>query len=161
MKLRLFLSFMALSMLACTQPKIKIYGYVQHFTPGTIPVNDEGEPMRHPTVNYFIYITADSVDKVQASEIWVGGQWFKVTGQNAVTTPVTVTYPVEKTLVASTHIKTVQLNIDVTQNPVIAPTTKLKKLMKNNELIIGYLCKGKKYYASLKKLIQLAPFEGI
>ncbi len=161
MKIRLLLSFMTLSLLACTQPKMKIYGYVQHFTPGNIPVNDEGEPMKYPTVNYFIYITSDSVDKVKASEIWIAGQWFKVTGQNAVTTPVTVTYPAEKTLVAATNKKTVQLNIDVAQNPAIASSVKLEKLMKSNELIIGYWWNGKKCYATLKKLIQLAPFEGI
>lgn len=167
MRVRILLACLAISGMLAAQPVVKLYGYSQEYTPGNIPVNvpDENgnkQPRRSfVTTNYYIYVSVDTKTDIQLQEVWVGGKWDTVISQQVVATPVVVSYPVKKTLVASTKQKVLQLNKGDSVTRVITPSVSLKKMMKGNELIVAYLWKGKKYYAALRKLSVLPVLHGI
>jgi hypothetical protein len=154
--------------LMAAQPPLKIYGYSQVFTPGMVPSEDavdegSGRKIEMPRfiVNYFIFIAADSGKKILPSEIWIGGKWDTVSGQTRVNTPFISEYPEKRTLVPATKLKVQQLVIGDTLRRQVKRSVTIQKMMKENQLIIVYWWNGKKYYARLKKIVELPPVHGV
>lgn len=70
-------------------------------------------------------------------------------------------HPEKKQLVGATKLTVHLLNPGDTLLKPPLLTGSLKKLMKENELVLAYVWKGKKYYAALKKLTELEPVQGL
>ncbi|HUR66553.1 MAG TPA: hypothetical protein VMZ03_09390 [Chitinophagaceae bacterium] len=148
-----------MSTVALAQPSLKLYGYSQVTTPGTIRVDipeEGGEKTKAPLffTNYYIFISTSSSTTIQPKEIWIDGKWRKTANQETVITPFFSAGPERKILVPFTKLKVTRLHTWDTPG-TIKPSATLKKLMKNNELIVSYLWKRKTYYATLKKLTVL------
>jgi hypothetical protein len=159
MKRCLLIWFLLMSTVAFTQPSLKLYGYSQTTTPGTIRVDvpeEGGGTTKAPLffTHYYVFLSMSQSTSIQVKEIWVDGKWRKIGNQETVTTPFFSGGPERKLLVAATKLKVKQLNVGDTLD-TIKPSSTLKKLMKNNELIVAYTWKGKKYYLALKKLTVL------
>lgn len=168
MKGYFFLVGICFSLLACAQPKVVLYGYSQKFIPGAHPADEiavEGgeQKIKPPRVitNYIIYMQADSALDIIPASIWVGNKWDTVVGKNLIHTPLMVEYPQKRTLVPATKQKVYEIVMGDTLKVLPSLSSKLSKQMKENELIVGYWLKGKKYYATLKKLVELEPLLGM
>jgi hypothetical protein len=164
MKRCFLIGFLLMGVLAFAQPTLKLYGYSQITTPGTIRVDipeNGGQQTKAPLffTNYYIFIGTASSITIQPKEIWVEGKWRKVSSLEVVITPF-ISGPKKEVLVPSTKLKVRQLNTGDTLSNV-KPSAALIKMMKNNELIISYIWKGKKYYAALKKLTVLEKIHGV
>lgn len=167
MKCGFFVVLSLFSLLAAAQPRLKVYGYSQVFTPGMIPAedarDDNGEKkikMPRFITNYFIFIETDSSIKIEPYEIWIGNKWDTVAGLSVVARPVMSEYPEKKELVPIGKGRVIQLSVGDTLRRGVSRSVAVKTMMKENELIIGYRWKGKKYYARLKKLVELPPVHG-
>jgi len=135
----------------------KIYGYKQKVTPGTIRVDENGNPAPRKTIyNYNIYL--GSTSKVVPIEIWVNGEPFSVVSNEVKTTPIEHTNPtsaVEKSkiLVPKTSRRVLQLMPSL--NKVQKPTKKGKALSAKNELVLIYKGSGKLYFKTISELAEL------
>jgi transcription antitermination factor NusG len=163
----LIISFFA-SQAILAQPAVKLYAFSQMFTPGMVPSEDApdengGKRVKGPrtVTNYYIFIAADTSIKIQAREIWIDGKWDTIASLQTVVTPFISEYPRKTTLVPATKNKVQQVNIGEPLKRTVVQTALLKKMMKENEVIVAYIWKGKKYYLSLKKLTVLEIIHGV
>lgn len=159
MKRCLLIWFLFMGTVAFSQPSLRLYGFSQTTTPGIIRVDvpeEGGERTKAPLffTHYYVFLSMGQSTSIQAKEIWVDGKWRKISSQETIITPYYSDGPERKVLVASTKLKVKQLNVGDTLD-TIRPSATLKKLMMNNELIVAYAWKGKKYYVALKKLTVL------
>ena len=159
MKRCLLICFLLIDVAAFAQPSLKLYGYSQVTTPGMIRVEEPengGVKTKAPLffTNYYIFIASAKSVNIQPLEIWVDGKWRKTGNLETVTTPYYSGGPERKLLVARTKLKVKKLNTGDTLS-TLKPSATLRKMMKDNELILSYSWKGKKYYAALKKLTVL------
>lgn len=168
MKGSLLLAALLSAIFANAQPAVKIYGYSQEFVPGMIrqddiPDENTGEKVKYPRtrIMYHIYISTSASVTILPAQIWIGGKWDTISSNQIVTTPVTAEYPEKKILVPATKHTVRQLSIGDTLRKPVTLTASLKKMMKQNEVIIAYKWKGKKYFAVLKKLTVLAAVHGV
>jgi len=137
----------------------KIYGYKQKVMPGTIRVDENGNPAPRKTIyNYYIYLASTS--KVTPVEIWINNEPYDVTINEVKTTPVEYTNPTSdagksKILVPKTTRRVLQLTPAL--NKIQKPTLKGKALSVKNELVIIYKGNRKLYYKTVSKLSVLEP----
>lgn len=162
MKTILIITGLIISQTGFTQPKVKLYGYSQEFMPGMVPQRDipdenGGQPIKRPvTVIQYSIFSVSSAD-IQPKELLMGGNWYKITGSAIQSTPVLSADAEKKQLVPRTNLKVLRIDKGDTVNNIIKISPAIKKIVDSNELVVSYLWKGKKYYASLKKLVILAP----
>lgn len=168
MKGSLLAVFILTSIFCFSQPSVKVYGYSQNFVPGMVKQNDVpdengGQPAASPRVhtNFYIYISTASTVSISPAAIWIAGKWDTITGLQVVKTPVINEVPAKKQLVAATTKIVRQVSIGDTLRKPIILSSGLRKKINENELVIIYIWKGKKYYAALKKLVVLDPVHGI
>ena len=137
----------------------KIYGYKQKVMPGTIRVDENGNPAPRKTIyNYYIYLASTS--KVTPVEIWINNEAYSVTVNEVKSTPVEYTNPTSnpgksKMLVPKTTRRVLQLT--PSSNPIQKPTSKAKGLSVKKELVLIYKGSGKLYYKTISKLTELEP----
>jgi len=137
----------------------KIYGYKQKLMPGTIRVDENGNPAPRKTIyNYYIYLASTS--KVTPVEIWINNEAYSVTINEVKTTPVEYTNPtsdadISKILVPKTTRRVLQLTPVL--NKIQKPTLKGKALSAKNELVVIYKGNRKLYYKTVSKLSVLEP----
>ncbi|MBC7873527.1 MAG: hypothetical protein H7Y01_06015 [Ferruginibacter sp.] len=173
MKKLWFFAFLLSSITGTAQPAVKIFAYSQETTPGNIPkdVTDEnGKPQgtkKGASINYYFYGAYTPSVKISFCEVWIGSKYYKVQTEVVNSTPVVVTNynipdrPVEDVLVPASKLRVMSIT------PVGSPTDKIintswfRKLLRQSELIVSYLYKGKKYFIPVKKIKILAPVAGI
>jgi hypothetical protein len=142
---------------AQVQGASKIYGYKQKVTPGTIRVDENGNPAPRKTIyNYNIYLA--STTKVIPTEIWLNGEAFSVTANEVKETPVehrntASATDKSKILVPKTSRRVLQLIPSL--NKIQKPTKKGKALSVKNELVLIYKGGSKLYFKTIAELAQL------
>lgn len=162
MKIGLPIIAIIISVAGFAQPSVKLYGYSQLYIPGMVPQREipgenGGKEVRtsFTTTNYYVYIRSSVL--LQPQEIWIGGKWHAAARTLIKSTPIIGEEPQKKTLVPFTNLKVQQVELGDTLSNSLAITPTLQKMMTANDLIISYTWKGKKYYATKKKLIVLEP----
>jgi hypothetical protein len=150
--------FLFISAASLAQPALKIYGYSQSHVAGMVP---EGTHGTGATDKYYVYLQHKVSDKVTTEAIWIKGKK-TVFSEQTVTAPVVhinrnlPQKPVKTTFVPGNGYKTIAFNL---KSAVAAtPSTVLKKLISENELVIQYNWKGRRYYKTLKKLTVIEPW---
>ena len=148
------------------QPVIKVYAFEQDVLPGTVPVgtDENGNPIKRPAnkENYLIFLSYKKNCIVTPSQVFIKGAAYNVEAVTVQKTPVESIdrnipgQPKKTILVDVTSNKVVQTQLS--EMPVEAkPTSAIKKWVKENEVVIVYLWKKKKYYLKVKKFKKLAP----
>ena len=161
-----FFSLITVSVFA--QPPIKIYAYSQATTPGTIPVDENGNPVRFKAdrLNYFFYAVYSSSYKLKFDGIWIKGKGFSVQTSRVNSTPVTVTNndipaePVTTVLVPATN-KWVMSIQPISESGITVKAAWFRDMLKKNELVISYYYNGRKYFIPVKKIKVLPPVAGL
>src|SRR6185503_14477777 len=137
--------FLLFSFSAFAQPPVKLYSYSQETTPGTIPVDEKGNPIRPrgPLLNYFFYAAYSSSYAIKFDGIWINGKGYTVQTSKVGSTPVTITNhdipanPVTTVLVPATKLMVISIQpVSPSGNTVNTPW--FRDLSKRNELIISY-----------------------
>jgi hypothetical protein len=164
---KLYLVFFSfLTVTAFAQPAVRIYAYSQETTPGIIPVDENGRPIRskEPLVDYYLFAAYSPAYNIRFDGI--KGQGYSVQTSKAGKTPITVTNndissnPVTTVLVPATKLTVISLQpISPSGNEVKANW--FREMLRKNELIISYFYKGKKYFIPFKKIKSLPPVFGV
>ena len=165
----LFALFLKTSAFTQTNTPIKkIHAYKQASIPGikpAIPNDDENklQNSKPASNNYWIYVEISRFSKVFITDIWITGTRLKVKSETITDLPV-----IKIDYLAVSGMDTIIL-VPATANKVILISPKgfhtgsfsaskyLTDLVSKNELVIGYLFKGKKYFKALKTIIMLEP----
>jgi hypothetical protein len=148
------------------QPSIKVFGYEQESSRGTVAANvkdEKGNPLKKAATqkNYFIYLSLKQKYIVTPLQVFIDGKAFPADANIIETTPVEyinnniLSHPEKTTLVPKTDDKVIQLKIADTVQ--VKKTSTLQKLTNKNEVVVSYAWKQKKYFAVLKKLKKLDP----
>ena len=148
------------------QPSIKVFGYEQESSRGTVSANvkdEKGNPLKKAATqkNYFIYLSLKQKYIVTPLQVFIDGKAFSADANIIETTPVEYinnnmrSHPEKITLVPKTDDKIIQLKIADTV--LVKKTSALQKLTNKNEVVVSYTWKQKKYFAVLKKLKKLDP----
>jgi len=165
-KYLLFFSLIIIGSGIYSQPPIKVYGFEQESSPGTVAANvkdENGNPVRKAATkkNYFIYLSLKQKYRITPHQVFINGKAFSLETGLVDTTPVqhvskNVPGADEKTtLVPKTSNKVIQLKI---VDPVqVKKTSGLQKLTNKNDVVVSYTWQTKKYFAVLKKLEKLDP----
>jgi hypothetical protein len=169
---KLFFSWLTIMALMQVQAQstvnkaVKIYGYSQVTLPGIIPVETDEQgnrirkmPERKPM--YHIYIVSDKPG-ITINDLYIKREKYSFQTEKVLHTPVLEERPdipekgTKKTLVpksAGTVFKLAPVEAAGQTKAAAA----LQNLLKKSELVVGYTLAGKKYYATLKKIIVLEP----
>jgi hypothetical protein len=165
-KYLLFLSLIVIASQIHSQPSIKVFGFEQESTPGTVAANvkdENGKPIKKVATqkNYLIYLSLAPNHAVNAQHVFINGEAFPVESSTTETTPVQHVdnnipdKPEYSTLVPRTSNKVIRLIIT---NPTqVEKTASIQKLTTKNDVVVSYTWKEKKYFAVLKKLKKLDP----
>jgi hypothetical protein len=155
----LLLGFLLLSMVTYAQTGVKVYGFYQEQSPGTVavdPVTNQEIKPDLPKI-YQLYLSVPKGAKIQVREVWVEGKRMSARPERT-STPVLFTSPgtgQKETLISKTASAVYRLETS-------DPTTKVanargKSLSAANQLVIVYTLNGTLRYASLKSLKRLEP----
>ncbi len=163
----LLLLFISCSVLA--QPRIKIYAYSQVVMPGTIPVDENGRPLRPKElpVNYYIFAVNKSFVKINFTEVWIKGKCYKTQTSPVDSTPVITTNydipdnPVKTILVPATKLRVISISHSEACGNIKKSSSWLLNMTKHAELIVSYFYQGKKYYIPVKKIKVLQTVAGV
>lgn len=142
------------------QPEIKLYGFSQVSTPGMVPQRDLSVPGEKPwkaAITHYVYLSLKPSVQIQPREIWIEGKRFAVTS-SVVHAPVKLASGV--TLVPPSKSKIIELHKKDSLPALNAPSPRLKKLIRENDLVVYYSWQGRKYYGVLKKIKKLEPVYG-
>lgn len=164
----LFLGFFTLIALGTmAQPVTGLKAYSQAFTPGMIrqrdiPGEQGGSHSREALekVQYYIYALMTPAARVSFKSVWIRGNWLAIKSTSLQKTPVEAGHPKNRILVPATRQQVMQIEVgdSLQKAPVLFPF--LKKMMQQSELLIGYEWKGKMYYRSLSKIVELEKIHG-
>jgi len=149
-----------------SQPSIKIFGFEQENSRGTIAtdVKDENGNRQKKAVaqkNYFIYLSFKQKYSITPLQVFINGNAFSTRTVVVETTPVeyhnnNIPSKLEKiTLVPKTNDKVIELKI--VDSIQVKKTSALQKLTNKNEVVVSYTWKQKKYFVILQKLKKLDP----
>jgi len=164
MKKLLFLFLVLISLTSKSQPSIKLFAYSREVTAGTIPkgVTDEyGKPVntkKETHVNYYIFAVQNPSAKINFTEIWINGKFYKTQTRKIDTTPVVninenvPDNPVKEVLVPFTKLKVISIIPGITMNTSVWRRSWFREMTRNNELIVTYMYNGKKYFKGIKKI---------
>jgi hypothetical protein len=149
-------------------PVKKIHAYKQASLPGILPRlpgddSNKERAGRKETFNYFIYLEVLKKENITLLSVFLSGKEVKIK-------PDTITtLPVIKMINTGASVNDTIILIKATKNRVvmITPSGEAKsnlplsanhtKIIKENELVLFYSWKGKKYYKAVKKMMVLAP----
>lgn len=156
MKEKLLVASLLAGFYSLAQPPIQLYGYSQLSTPGMVTdkkaANKTGKSW-DAALDYFFYLSHDRSLQIRPAEIWIKGKRFAVTESKAVPSP--VYSPGNQLLIAKSSSKVVELKHDSPLPALPSPPVWLKKMISQNELVLAYKWKGKKYYKALKTIREL------
>src|SRR4030095_16737176 len=162
----LFVSLILIGSGIHSQPSIKVFGFEQESSPGTVAANVKDEnvnPVKKAAIqkNYFIYLSLEQKYNITPQQAFINGATFAIETSVIETTPIEHVNnnipgkPQQTVLVPKTTNKVMKLKI-VDPIQVTKPLT-VEKLIKKNDLVVSYTWKDKKYFAVLKKLKKLEP----
>lgn len=150
-------SFLAITLMigsySYCQPAIKLYGYSQVFTPGMVLERQPGDPPHKAAISFYLYAASPNTVNIRPSEIWLKGERFQVKEAPVVKTP--IHSQTNNLLVPKSTLKVQELKYEKKLPALKSTPTWLKKLLRENELVLAYYWKGKKYYKGLKKIKEL------
>jgi hypothetical protein len=156
MKEKFLLASLLAGFYSLAQPTVKLYGYSQLSTPGMVldkeAANKSGKSW-DAAMDYFIYLSFNRSLAVAPSEVWIRGNRFTISSNKTVATP--VLSPGNTVLVAKSASKVIQLKHN---RPLLTLATApgwLKNMISQNELVVAYTWKGKKYFKALKTIKEL------
>lgn len=146
----------------------KVHAYKQASLPGIYPVivdtkGNEIQPEYKPSYNYWFYLEIPKSEKIIIADIWIEGKRFSVKSE-----PITKT-PYKKVIHTGAIPPDTVVIVPKTPNRVIFfyPSGSLKDsmggsrylagLVRDNELVIGYFRKGKKYFKAVRMITSLPP----
>ena len=144
-----------------------LYGFQQSVSGGKKPTagveekNTTGNVAIHPRKNLWLYLVMPEKLVFTPTELYLNGKKYRVKTERVTKTPVVFTdasipdEPKTTVMVPETSRAVWQLTPLAEQKPITSAM--MKKLASQNEVMVGYIVKGKKYYASLKKLTWLEP----
>ena len=147
-----------------SQPSIKVFGFEQESSPGTIAarIRDEnGNPLKKAATqkNYFIYLSLNQKYSINPQHVFINGEAFAVEPAVIEKTPIAYVNnnipakPEQTIIVPKTADKVIELKIG---DPVqVKKTPSLQKLTNKNHIVISYAWEKKNYFAVLKKLKRL------
>jgi hypothetical protein len=152
---------------AFTQIK-KIRAYKQASIPGVRPVvtDEQGNQIRQErkhNYNYWFYIETARSEKIIIADLWIEGERFSVKTEIISASPVkriinTGSIPPDTVvLVPKTNNKILLTYPSGILKDSLVTSTYLSRLIRANELVIGYFRKGKKYFVAVKTMTVLAP----
>lgn len=148
----LFLISLLIGSYISGQPVIKLYGFSQPASPGTVKARNPTDPSKkdwHTRLNYTFYL--ESKETIKPVEVWVNQQRFAISATQQLYSP--VKHPAKDSIIVPFSNKKLWEFTKTNTLPALSNTSiKLKKLIRENELVVGYIWKGKKYYVSLKKI---------
>jgi hypothetical protein len=149
------------------QPVKKIYGFKQASIPGIIPSFEGQERLkqaeRKQNYNYWFYIEFPKTEIIKPDGLWVGGLPYDLKVEEI------KELPVIKIIYTGSEKNDTTVMVPVSRNKVmlvypsaLAKDSTIKSkyvasLTANNELVISYRNKNKRYYITLKKLKELGP----
>ena len=137
------------------QPVTKLYGFSQPASPGIVKTRNPSDSSKkewRTRLNYTFYL--ESRESLKPVEVWVNQQRFAVSATQRIYSP--VKHPIKDSILVPFSNKNLwEFTKTGTLSPLAFASVKLKKLIRENELVVGYVWKGKKYYTSLKKIRSL------
>jgi hypothetical protein len=164
MKSLLITGLLILGKLSLAQPPVKLFVYSQVFTPGMVPQRDipsenGAARVNRPaaTTQYYIYAAVGSAVSIYPDQVWIKGQWYKISKTNLVKAPVMSDVPATKVLVPAGHKKVLGADLGAALPAIRKPFPGLVKMMSDAEFILRFAWKGKFYYSPLKKITVLDP----
>lgn len=174
-KISLFLLLIISGLYAFAQVSVKLYAYSQVVTPGMAPKGVIDENGNSSTVNtkkespisYYIYAAYNSSTKISFGEIWIKGKFYNSQIRNIDSTPVVLTNenipanPAKEILVPVTKLKVISIAPGTSKNSSLASASWFINMTKQNDLIVSYIYKGKKYFIGAKKIKALQPVAGV
>ncbi|MBI1342922.1 MAG: hypothetical protein GC171_08315 [Terrimonas sp.] len=155
----------------CTAQKknsIRLFPYVQSVIPGNIPREDipaDGEKetsAEGQKLKYLIYAEVPRDSSFKLTAIWIKGVYYTAVSYPVAKTPVTKPSFDQQDPAALTELvprtqRSVILINPVVGSPVIANTGfSLPEKMKNQELVVGYVIRGKTGFAAARRFIPLS-----
>ena len=150
-------------------PVKKVYAYKQASIPGIVPVHTEENKTkqkkteRKQEYNYWFYMELPKSEKITITGLWISGIRYSLK-EDAIND-----LPVKKIIFTGIEKNDTTVMVPFTRNKIILvyPAGKMKEekkgsapvtdIARTNELVISYTSKGKIYYASVKKIKELAP----
>ncbi len=153
------LGFLLVSLATYAQTGVKVYGFFQEQSPGTVAV----DPVTHQEIRpdlprvYQLYLSVPKGTKLQVREVWVEGKRLKASAE-AVRSPVTFVSPgtgQKETLIPKTTNTIFRLETSEPTTKVVQ--AKARSLASANQLVVAYTLNGTLRYASLKTLKRLEP----
>ena len=165
-KYLLFFLLILIGSVIHSQPSVKVFGFEQESSPGTVATNvkdENGKPIKKVATqkNYFIYLSFNQKNHIVPHYVFLHGKAFPVENSAIETTPIQhvnnniPNKPEQITLVPKTTNKVIKVKIASPIN--VEKTSSLQKLTNKNDLVVSYTWKKKKYFAVLKKLKKLDP----
>ena len=162
----LFFSLIIIASGIHSQPSIKVFGFEQESSTGTVAANvkdENGNPIKKAATqkNYFIYLAFKQKYSIAPQQVFINGKAFPAKASLVDTTPVEHINnnipgnPEKTTLVPKTSHKVIELKI--VDSIQVKKTPAIQKLTNKNDVVISYTWKKKKYFAVLKKLKKLDP----
>ncbi len=140
------------SAVAFCQPHVKLYGYSQEFTPGMVrerDLSDSAANLARPSVTYYLYFTAPASSQIRPAGLWINGKQIEMKSAPVVKSPV-VRFD-RYVLVPGTRavVREIQWADSL---PATRTAPWLRKMIRENELVMTYFWNGKKYGVALKKI---------
>jgi len=163
-----FFILVIVSMAVHSQPAVKIFAFEQQSLPGTVPagVKDEnGNPIKKAAAktNYFIFLSFKKNTIIKPVQVFIKGSSFVVdTVIDVKKTPVEQTNrtipndPHRTILVPKTTDKVIKIDPAETEGQV-KNGAHIENLTKTNDVVVAYVWKEKKYFATVKKIKELDP----
>ena len=149
---------------ASIQPVVKVFAFEQDNLPGMIAagVTDEnGKPMRKAAdkKNYFLFLSFKNTYSITPEQVFIRGQAFAIIAILDKKTPVEYLNdnfpgnPEKIILVPETNDRVIEMRVKGI--PMQEEKISVQDLTDKSEVVIAYLWKEKKYFATLEKLEKL------
>ena len=154
------------AVLLAQSKKVKIYAYQQQVIPGLrqTTIDETGTVKETPpkmSANSFIYLQIPPGKNVDAKHVWVNGKLYDVKTASVPSLPVvmyntTIAGKKPDTLVHATSNKVIQISL-VPASETFNPSSKVKKKIKSNELVLHTIESGKNCYYYVDHVKRLDP----
>ena len=167
MKRIIVLSFLIVPLLLVAQSKsVRLFAYQQEVLPGvkSVTIDETGNtreaPNKRVAPNYFIYVEVPAGKEMQPQHVWIKGKLYDVKTESRESPIVmhSTLFPskVPDTLVHRTSNNIFQLN-PMPSSSVFTPSKTAKNKMKNYQLVLHTIEKGKNCYYYLDGIQILEP----
>lgn len=136
-------------------PVKKLHSYKQQSLPGVRPEANE-EPARN--YNYYFFVEIGKSFSIRLVDLWIDGKKYSFEKDTIRTTPyykiiqTGAILPDTISLVSRTSNKVIMFYPTGLLEDDRKRTLYIENLIRNNEMVISYIYKGKKYYVAKKKM---------